>query len=170
MCGLITVTVKLWLPEGVRKTTELRRLCMAEDPRHSTDDPISLYKCETWCSDRDADEDSPSLVYKAFHMGSSFSDEPTASYFQNSPKISVQTTRRRHTPEWKHHMKLRKWTFVWIFVRPYTSSQSSTVIGTAIEVQPPTSCRRRLHQINQRMYGKCCVALSRITPTDWSRH
>ena len=36
-------------------------------PTHS-DDPNSLYKCETWCSDSDADEDARSLVYKAFHM------------------------------------------------------------------------------------------------------
>ena len=39
MCRLISVIVKLWLPEGVRKTTELRRRGMAEDPRHRTDDP-----------------------------------------------------------------------------------------------------------------------------------
>ena len=27
-------------------------------------------------------------------------------------------------------------------------------------MKPPTSCRRHLHQINQRIYGKCCVPLS----------
>lgn len=43
MCRLITITVKLWLPEGVRETTELRRLGMAEDPRHRTDDPNKVH-------------------------------------------------------------------------------------------------------------------------------
>jgi hypothetical protein len=38
MCRLITVTVKLCLPEGVRETTEFRRLGVAEEPRHRTDD------------------------------------------------------------------------------------------------------------------------------------
>jgi len=64
-------------------------------------------------------------MYKAFHMGTSVSEEPTASYFQNSPRISDQTTRRRRTPDLKHHMKLRKWAFVWIFVRHYTSSRNT---------------------------------------------
>jgi len=43
MCRLITVTVKLWLPEGVRETIELRRLSMAEDPRYKTYDPNKVY-------------------------------------------------------------------------------------------------------------------------------
>jgi hypothetical protein len=43
MCRLITVTVKLWLPEGVRETIELRRLGMAEDPRHKTYDPNKVH-------------------------------------------------------------------------------------------------------------------------------
>jgi hypothetical protein len=45
----ITVTVKFCLPEGVRETTDLKRLGMAEDPRHRNDDtnkvrPITGYE------------------------------------------------------------------------------------------------------------------------------
>jgi len=58
-------------------------------PTHS-DEPNSLYKCETWCSGSDADEDSRSLVYKTFHMGTRVSVEPTVSSFQNSPKYQTK--------------------------------------------------------------------------------
>jgi hypothetical protein len=65
MCNLIIFTVEYWLPEDI---TVAGGLGATAAPRHRTDDPNSLHKCEISGSHSRVDEDSRSVVYNAVHM------------------------------------------------------------------------------------------------------